>query len=210
MIIIGILLNVAGLGTCCWALFTLAVSALPFFVGMTVGIYQIDIGLIGAIIIGFFAGALGLLVGQHIFSAARSPTIRLIVALLFAVPAAYAGYSTTFSIAQVSIASEWWRQAFALVGAVVVGSTAWARLAMRQSPPRRFLRSTAVVLGPSLRAGIPDRRLFCSILSRFEIRVIADVGPARKIDGASSERFDMCGHNLGGWQSELTVGARRR
>ena len=28
------------------------------FVGMTVGIYQIDIGLIGAVIIGFFAGAL--------------------------------------------------------------------------------------------------------------------------------------------------------
>ena len=60
MIIIGILLNVAGLGTCCWALFTLAVYALPFFVGITVGIYtyQIDIGLIGAVIIGFFAGAL--------------------------------------------------------------------------------------------------------------------------------------------------------
>jgi len=136
MIIIGILLNVAGLGTCWWALFTLAVYALPFFVGMTVGIYtyQIDIGLIGAIIIGFFAGALGLLVGQHIFSAARSPTIRLIVGLLFAVPAAYAGYSSTFSIAQVSIASEWSRQAFALVGAVVVGSTAWARLAMRAIP----------------------------------------------------------------------------
>ena len=65
MIIIGILLNVAGLGACCWALFTLAVYALPFFVGMTVGIYtyQIGIGLIGAIVVGFFAGALGLLAG---------------------------------------------------------------------------------------------------------------------------------------------------
>ena len=30
MIIIGILLNVAGLGIFCWALFTLAVYALPF------------------------------------------------------------------------------------------------------------------------------------------------------------------------------------
>jgi hypothetical protein len=71
MIIIGILLNVAGLGACCWARFTLAVYALPFFVGMTVGIYtyQIGIGLIGAIVVGFFAGALGLLAGQHIFSA---------------------------------------------------------------------------------------------------------------------------------------------
>jgi len=50
MIMIGILLNVAGLGACCWALFTLAVYVLPFFVGMTVAIYtyQIEIGLIGA------------------------------------------------------------------------------------------------------------------------------------------------------------------
>jgi hypothetical protein len=103
MIIIGILLNVAGLGACCWTLFTLAVYALPFFIGMTVGIftYQIGIGLIGAIVIGFFAGALGLLAGQYIFSVARSPIIRLLVALLFAVPAACAGYSVTFGLAQV-------------------------------------------------------------------------------------------------------------
>ncbi len=32
MIIIGILLNIAGLGAVCWALFALAVYALPFFV----------------------------------------------------------------------------------------------------------------------------------------------------------------------------------
>jgi hypothetical protein len=40
MIIIGILLNVVGLGVFCWALFALATHALPFFVGMTVGIYS--------------------------------------------------------------------------------------------------------------------------------------------------------------------------
>jgi len=31
MLIIGILLNIAGLGLFCWALFTLAVYAVPFF-----------------------------------------------------------------------------------------------------------------------------------------------------------------------------------
>ena len=114
----------------------------------------------------------------------------------------------TFSIAQVGIASEWWRQAFALVGAVVVGSTAWARLAMRQSPPRRFLRSTSVVVGAVPESGYPGQTIvLLHPLSDWN-RVIADVGPAREIDGASSERFDICGHNLGGWQSELTVGAR--
>ena len=38
MIIIGILLNVVGLGIFCWALFALATHALPFFVAVTVGI----------------------------------------------------------------------------------------------------------------------------------------------------------------------------
>jgi hypothetical protein len=40
MLVIGILLNVVGLGAFCWALFALATHALPFFVGMTVGIYS--------------------------------------------------------------------------------------------------------------------------------------------------------------------------
>jgi hypothetical protein len=160
MIIIGILLNVAGLGACCWALFTLAIYALPFSVGMTVGIYtyQIGIGLIGAIVIGFYAGAVGLLAGQHIFSVARSPIIRLLVALLFAVPAACAGYSVTFGLAKVGIASEWWRQAFALVGAVVVGCTAWARLAILAiATPGVFSGPPQLLLGPSLGPAIPDR-----------------------------------------------------
>ena len=39
MIIIGVLLNIVGLGVFCWALFALAIHALPFFVGMTAGIY---------------------------------------------------------------------------------------------------------------------------------------------------------------------------
>ena len=44
MIIIGILLNIVGLGIFCWALFALAIHALPFFVGMTVGIYSFRAG----------------------------------------------------------------------------------------------------------------------------------------------------------------------
>ena len=44
MIIIGILLNIVGLGIFCWALFALANHALPFFVGMTVGIYSFQTG----------------------------------------------------------------------------------------------------------------------------------------------------------------------
>jgi hypothetical protein len=136
MIIIGILLNIAGLGVVCWALFTLAVYAFPFFVGMTAGMYtyRMGIGPIGAIVVGFVAGAFGLLAAQLIFSVARSPIVRLVVALLFAAPAAWAGYEVTLNLGHIGITSEWWREAFALVGAVVVGCTAWARVAILATP----------------------------------------------------------------------------
>ena len=44
IIIIDVLLNVVGLGVFCWALFALAIHALPFFVGMTAGIYTYQTG----------------------------------------------------------------------------------------------------------------------------------------------------------------------
>jgi hypothetical protein len=44
MLIIGILLNIAGLDLFCWAVFTLAVYAVPFFVGTTAGFYLFQAG----------------------------------------------------------------------------------------------------------------------------------------------------------------------
>ena len=80
---------------------------------------------------------LGLLAGQYVFSVIRSPTIRLVVALLFAAPAAWAGYEVTLSLVHIGISSEWWREAFALFGSVVVGCTAWARVATLATPVLR-------------------------------------------------------------------------
>lgn len=136
MLIIGILLNIVGLGAVCWALFALAVYALPFFVGLTAGMYahQSGIGPIGAIVVGLAAGGVALSAGQYVFAALRPPAIRLVVALLFAVPAAYAGYQMTLGLAHVAINSEGWRDAAALVGAIVVGCTAWARVAILATP----------------------------------------------------------------------------
>ena len=136
MIIIGILLNVAGLGVFCWALFALAIHALPFFVGMTVGIYsfQAGAGPFGAIGVGFVAAGFTFVGGRYVFSVARSPIVRLIIGLLFAVPAAYAGHDVTLALAQIGILQEWWREAFAVGSAIIVGGTAWARLSMHTDP----------------------------------------------------------------------------
>jgi hypothetical protein len=136
MLVIGVLLNIVGLGIFCWALFALATRALPFFVGMTVGIYsfQAGAGPLGAIIVGFVTAGLTLAVGQYAFSVARSPIVRLAIGLLFAIPAARAGYDVTRALAQFGIPQEWWREAFAVGSAIIVGGTAWARLSMQTDP----------------------------------------------------------------------------
>ena len=135
MLALGIVLNIIGLGFFCWVLFTLAIYALPFFVGMTAGLYAHQTGTepLGAIGIGIIAAAFVLVIGQTIFSFVRTPILRIGIALLFAAPAALAGYYATFGLSGLTISSDLWRQFFAVIGAVVIGATAWARLAA--SPP---------------------------------------------------------------------------
>ena len=139
MLIIGILLNIVGLGIFCWALFALATHALPFFVGMTVGIYsfQVGAGPFGAIVVGFVAGSTTLVAGQFVFSIARARIVRLVIGLLFALPAACAGYDVTLAFAHIGVPSEWWREAFAVIGAITVGGTAWARMSIMGNPDSR-------------------------------------------------------------------------
>lgn len=138
MLAIGIVLNSIGLGFFCWVLSTLAIYALPVFVGMSAGLYVHDsgVGPIGAIVLGLMAAASVLVIGQIVFSIVRTPALRIVVALAFAIPAALAGYYTTFGLSGLTMTSGLLRQGFAVAGAVAVGATAWLRLA---APPPDIL-----------------------------------------------------------------------
>ena len=131
MLALGIVLNIIGLGFFCWVLITLAIYALPFFVGVTVGLYTRDAGTgtLGAIGAGIVTAAFALVICQTIFSLVRAPILRIAIALMFAVPAALAGYYATFSLFGLTMTSDLWRQVFAVIGALVIGATAWTRLA---------------------------------------------------------------------------------
>ena len=74
------------------------------------------------------AGAVTVLLGQVAFATVRSPLIRAAVALLFAAPAALAGYHAALGLAQVAIPGEGWRDAMAVAGAIIVAATAWLRM----------------------------------------------------------------------------------
>ena len=168
MIITGILLNIVGLGVLCWTLFRLAIHALPSFVGRLGYIsFQVGMGPFGAIVIGFIVACCSLVVGRYAFSVARSPVVRLLIGLLFAVPAARAGYDVTRALSHIGIPSEWWRKSFAMLGAIAVGSTAWARVSILTEPALR----PGIALGPAqppIGATIKGRLLYASVVSRLE------------------------------------------
>jgi hypothetical protein len=136
MIIIGIILAFVGLAYLCWLLFALAVYALPFFAGVTAGLvaYHSGSGPVGAIIVGAIASSIILIAGQIAFTTLRSPLIRAVIAFLFAVPAAIAGYHAALGLAHIAIPAQGWRNAIAVAGAIIVAATAWARMALPAPP----------------------------------------------------------------------------
>jgi hypothetical protein len=117
---LGLLLNTVGIGLFCWLVFTLAVYALPFS--------------FGAPLVGIAAGAVTLAIGQTAFAVARSLIFRALIAAAFAIPAAVAGYHVVLIMSQIGVPSLAWREAFACLGAVFIGSTAWTRLTVFAEP----------------------------------------------------------------------------
>ena len=130
MLALGLVLNTLGIGLFCWAMFALAVYALPFFVALSIGMMALQngAGVVGALLIGTAGGTLTLVLGQIAVAVTRSLTLRTAVATAFAVPAAVVGYHRVFALSQIGVSSMDWREVFACLGAVCIGGTAWKRL----------------------------------------------------------------------------------
>ena len=132
MIIIGIILAFIGLAYLCWLVFSLAI-----FAGASAGLatYHNGSGPIAAIIVDAIAGSITLIAGQIAFTTLCSPLIRAAIGLLFAVPAAIAGYHAALGLAHIGISAEGWRQVMAVMGAIAVAATAWARMVLSAPCP---------------------------------------------------------------------------
>lgn len=96
--------------------------------------YQTGIGPFGAVIVAFVVGGFTFVLGQYAFSTSRSRIVRFFIGLLFAVPAARAGYDVSLTLSQISIPSESWRAAIAVIGGTIVGCMALARLSILNEP----------------------------------------------------------------------------
>jgi hypothetical protein len=138
MLILGLILCVFAIGFLCWLLFTLAVYALPLFVAATAGLaaYHHDAGLLGAFLVAVLAGAATLALGQLAFALVPSTWVRAAIALVFAAPAAVAGYEAASGLLHLGIASIAWCDALAVVAAILTGGTAFARVVAFTAPAR--------------------------------------------------------------------------
>lgn len=113
-----------------WLIFNFSVYALPFFVGITAAklAHESGAAMIGAGLVGIVAGGLSFDIGQFAFAAAKSGTERIAVIAVFVVPAAIAGYFSTYGIAQLCTPAEGWRQVFSLIGGGIIAAIAFGRL----------------------------------------------------------------------------------
>jgi hypothetical protein len=136
MIVFAILGSLAAIGVLCWLLFTLAVFALPAFIGVSAGIWahETGAGLVGAIVIGAAAAGMALGVGQLLLAILRPAWLKILVAMAFVAPAAIAGFHATHGIVKHTMPSETWQLVFSVVGAIAVAVTALIRVTSLTPP----------------------------------------------------------------------------
>ncbi|MBO9460690.1 hypothetical protein [Labrenzia sp. R5_0] len=129
-------LSIIGLGFLCWLLFSLAVYAMPIFVAVTVGmhVHDSEAGLAAAFVSAFLAGGATLVVGQIAFATIKSSLVKLAIGALYSAPAAVSGYHAIKGLSEIGGAGETWTLVFAWTGAVIVGGTAWVRIASLVGP----------------------------------------------------------------------------
>lgn len=145
---IGLVLGLGGFGSFCWLLSSLAVYALPFYAGATVGLaaFQGGAGFVGTLCAGFVASGATLAIGQFAFAACRSSFMRAIIGALYTAPAMIAGYHVALALAGIGMFEDVWQQALAVLGGILAGVTAYSRLSPNLRPAARRSSDCASLL----------------------------------------------------------------
>jgi hypothetical protein len=137
MFLLGPVLIMSAVGFLCWLLFTLAVFALPIFIGITVGIWSFHTGAcaLGAIIVSLVVAGATFGIGQLLLAFAPWAWARLLIIAVYTAPSAMTGYAATHGIAQMAMSSPVWQAVFSVIGVVAADITALARISGVIAPP---------------------------------------------------------------------------
>ncbi|SEM01377.1 hypothetical protein [Xaviernesmea oryzae] len=171
MILLAIL-SLAAIGFLCWLLFTLAVFALPFLLGVSAGTWawHTGAGWLGAVLVGLVAAALTFGLGQVLLAIVRPLWAKLAIAAVFVAPAVIAGYHAVHGIVKHTMPSEFWQITFSIIGAAAVGASAFLRVAgLATGRPAGNTAGSPMPARASLRVApleISERKLYVGGTSR--------------------------------------------
>ncbi|CAM5417723.1 putative protein OS=Afipia felis OX=1035 GN=BN961_03717 PE=4 SV=1 [Afipia felis] len=126
-----IVVTIMLIGMMCVLAYTLAIYTLPFMLALAVTRFAFGTGAgwVGAAIVGLAAGAASFGILAFLFDTLRAPILRIALALIFAAPAAVAGYALVHGVTGEAVPSPVWRQFFCLAGGAMVGVAGVMRLA---------------------------------------------------------------------------------
>lgn len=127
--LIGFALAIVAVYMCCALLFRLSVHALPLFVAFAAAsvTYHSHHGLVAALVAAALAGIATIVLAQIALGLARSDFSRAAIGLVFALPAALAGYHAVHGIAAATMPVSIWPTVVSLIGAAVITVTSWAQ-----------------------------------------------------------------------------------
>ncbi len=136
------LIGLVALLAFCALLYFCAVYIVPFAVGVWIAFWAIHggSGEIGGFAIGAVAGVALFSMSKLIFQTSRSPAVRWLIVMAFAIPAAIAGFSLVQQVWPLVLPVTTWQYVVGLIAAAAAACTVVARLASRQHPTVQFSR----------------------------------------------------------------------
>ncbi|HQV01884.1 MULTISPECIES: hypothetical protein [unclassified Novosphingobium] len=127
--LIGLALVIVAVFLCCALLFRLSVHALPLFVAFAAAsvTYRADNGIVAALLAAALAAVATIALAQIALGLARSDLARAAIGLIFALPAALAGYHAVHGIAVATMPGSSLQIGVSLLGAGAIASASWAQ-----------------------------------------------------------------------------------
>ena len=129
--LIGIALILVAIALCCALLFRLSIYALPLFVAFAAAsaTYHSGYGIIASLVAAVMAAIATIAIAQIALGLAKSDLARAATGLVFALPAAFAGYHAVHGIAVATMPASNWQVAVSLIGAAVIATASWTQWA---------------------------------------------------------------------------------
>ena len=130
--LIGLALIVVAVFLCCALLFRLTIYALPLFVAFAAAssTYHSGFGITAALVAAVMVAIATIASAQIALGLAKSDFARAAIGLVFALPAAFAGYHAVHGIAVATMPASSWQVAVSLIGATVVATASWTQWAV--------------------------------------------------------------------------------